>query len=417
MRPEQPENRPMHFFQYRSITPDGVIHRGRLQTPDRASAVRNLQDKGHTLLELAASNQPKSWLHFLTRDIGYPKKVSPGKIAEIIGRLATLLEADVTLEAALELLSGSHLSGRTKQLVDDVLDRLRAGASLSDAMAASNGAFSRAIIAMVRAGEAGGTLAPTLRQLGTHLSRQEAVRQSVRSALIYPAVLLITAAGSVLLVLTVVLPELEPVIIESGVTPPLLARLAFLASSLLRQFWMTCLLVLFLAGLFARRVLADPALKMQWHSILLKMPVLGPALRCSDTGRFARTLGGLVRGGVPLPTALSLAQPVIVNRVLAGAVAKVATGVREGGGLSGPLSRTGAMPDLAIQMVRLGEATGRLGSTLLQLAEICEEDNKRTLDRSLVLMVPILTILLGILVAGIIGAVMMTVLSMNDLAR
>lgn len=407
----------MPFFQYRSVTPDSTTHRGQLQAPDRASAARSLQDNGHVLLELSASERASGLLDFLARDVGRRKTIPPGKIAEIIGRLATLLEANLTVEAALEILGASHASGRARQIIGEVLDRLRAGASLSSAMAAHSGVFSKAVIAMVRAGEAGGTLALTLQQLGTHLARQEAVRQSVRSALIYPTLLIITAAGSILLVLTVVLPELEPVITESGLTPPQLARLAFLASSLLRQYWLPSLLSLLAAGLLARRTMTDPALKARRDALLLRVPVLGPALRCSDTGRFARTLGGLVGGGVSLPTALSLAQPVIANRNLASAVAKVVSGVREGGGLSGPLNGTRALSDLAIQMIRIGEATGRLGPTLLQLAEICEEDTKRVLDRSLVLMVPIVTIFLGILVAAIIGSVMTAVLSMNDLVR
>ena len=407
----------MPFFQYRSVTSDGTTHHGRLQATDRASAARSLQDNGHVLLELSACGQVSGLLDFLARDVGRRKTVPPGKIADIIGRLATLLEANLTVEAALGILSASHASGRTKQILGKVLDRLRAGASLSNSMAVEGGVFSKAIIAMVRAGEAGGTLALTLQQLGTHLARQEAVRQSVRSALIYPALLLITAAGSILLVLTVVLPELEPVIAESGVTPPQLARLAFLASSLLRQYWLPGSLAFLVAGLIARRAMIDPALKTRRDALLLKVPVLGPALRCSDTGRFARTLGGLVGGGVSLPTALSLAQPVITNGSIASAIAKVTSGVREGGGLSGPLNGTRALSDLAIQMIRIGEATGKLGSTLLQLAEICEEDTKRVLDRSLVLMVPIITVSLGILVAAIIGSVMTAVLSMNDLVR
>ena len=407
----------MPFFQYRSITSDSTTHRGRLQATDRASAARSLQDNGHVLLELSVSDRVSSLLDFLARDVGRHRTVPPGKTADIIGRLATLLEANFTVEAALGILGASHAKGRVKQVIGEVLDRLRAGASLSNAMAVEGGVFSRAVIAMVRAGEAGGTLALTLRQLGTHLARQEAVRQSVRSALIYPALLLITAAGSILLVLTVVLPELEPVITEAGVTPPQLARLAFLASSLLRQYWLPGLIALLAAGLLARHAMTDPALKTRRDALVLKVPVLGPALRCSDTGRFARTLGGLVGGGVSLPAALSLAQPVIANRSIASAVAKVASGVREGGGLSGPLNGTRALSDLAIQMIQIGEATGRLGLTLLQLAEICEEDTKRVLDRSLVLMVPIITVLLGILVAAIIGSVMTAVLSMNDLVR
>jgi general secretion pathway protein F len=128
-------------------------------------------------------------------------------------------------------------------------------------------------------------------------------------------------------------------------------------------------------------------------------------------------LGALLGGGVALPSALVLAHPVLVNRAFARAVAEIITAVREGGGLAGPLARAGLFPDLAVQMIRIGEATGRLDTMMLRLAEILEADVQRTLDRSLALLVPGLTILLGALVAGIIGSVMLAVLGVNDFVR
>ena len=369
------------------------------------------------LLELNEPARDWVWLRFLSKELGGRRQIPADGIARLIARLALLLEAEVTVEAALSILSGSLRNGLMKRSIDDILGRVRAGAPLSDAIAADDRAFPAEIVVMVRAGEASGALAQTLQRLGRHLTQTEAVRQSTRSALIYPIILLVSAAAAILLVLMVVTPALEPVITQSGLEPPLPARLAFLASAFVREYGLASLLVTTLIGWCAHRAMADPTLKARRDSLLLRVPVLGRALRCNDTGRFARTLGGLLEGGVPLSAALTISHPVIRNRVVADSMARVAVGVREGKNLSGLLVTARVLPDLAVQLILIGEATGRLSMMLVQLAGICEQDTKRTLDRALTLLVPLLTIFVGVIIAGIIGSVMMTVLSINELVR
>jgi general secretion pathway protein F len=152
-------------------------------------------------------------------------------------------------------------------------------------------------------------------------------------------------------------------------------------------------------------------------ALVLRAPVLGLTLRRAEAGRFARALGSLLSGGVALPSALVLAHPVLANRLFADALTQVIAAVREGGGLAGPLARADIFPDLAVQMVRIGEATGRLDTMLLRLADLLEVDVQRTLDRALAMLVPVLTILLGALVAGIIASVMVAVLSVSGFVQ
>lgn len=284
-------------------------------------------------------------------------------------------------------------------------------------MAADARSFPPVTVAMVRAGEANGALAETLGRLAGHLARVEAVRQAIRSALIYPAVLLATAAGSVLLVLLVVLPQLEPVLADSGAALPAITRLAFALSHGLRDGGWLLGLTGLVAALAVRRALTDPALQLRRDAWLLRLPLLGATCRAAEIGRFARTLGALLAGGVSLPAGLALAQPVLANRVVADAIGRVTLAVREGGGFAGALARTGLFPELALQMVRVGEATGRLDAMLEHLATLLEADVSRTLERGLTLLVPALTILLGLVVAGIIASVMLAVLSVNELVR
>jgi len=408
---------PMPLFQYKAVAPDGAVVRGRIAAPDRTSAAASLQAQGHTPLTVELAAPASGIKALLARDIGGRRKPGSKVVVELIGRLAVLLEAGVGLEAALSLLGGSEGATVAREQAAALLRRLRAGAGLADAMEASAGTFPPLVVAMVRAGEASGTLAPTLGRLATHLAHAEAVRQSLRSALVYPVVLLTTAAGSVLLVLLVVLPQLEPVFAESGTQLPLLTALAFAASNLVREWWWAILTFIATLVLVGHRLLASPNVRARRDAWILRLPVLGMTMRRAEAGRFVRVLGTLVGGGVPLPTALSLAQPVLANQVIGDAVAKVTTAVREGGGLAQRLTRSKIFPELVVQMIQIGEATGRLDAMLLRLADLLEVDVQRTLDRALSLLVPVLTIGLGGLVAGIIASVMLAVLGANNLVQ
>lgn len=402
-------------FQYKAVAPDGSVVRGHIEAPNRAIAAQRLQAQGHLPLTVEISAATTGLRALLSREIGGGRRRGSQSVIELIGRVSLLMDAGVALEAALALLARSEAAVGMRQLADTLLSRLRGGASLGDAMAAEGDIFPAVVVAMVRAGEASGALAPTLARLADHLARAAVVRQSIRSALIYPAVLVTTAIGAVLLVLLVVLPQLEPVFAEAGDRLPLLTRLAFAASALVRKWWWVLLAVLALAVLLARRLLGDPAIRARQDALILRAPVLGMGVRQAEAGRFARVLGTLVGGGVTLSVALTLARPVLANKVISDGIAKVIAAVREGGGLAGPIARADVFPDLAVQMIQIGEATGRLDAMLLRLADLLESDVQRTISRSLALLVPALTICLGALVAAIIASVMLAVLGINDL--
>lgn len=405
------------IFAYKAVGPDGAVVRGQIEAADRNAAAERLRARGHLPLALDPAGPAHGIRALLAREIGGGRSFGAGQVAELVGRLALLLEAGVALEASLALLASSEGAPSIRVKASSLLRKLRGGASLADAMAADAGAFPPLVIAMVRAGEASGSLATTLGQLAGYLARAESVRQSVRSALIYPAVLLASAIGTVLLVLLVVLPQLEPVFHDSGARLPLITRFAFAASALVREAWWAMLLVTVALAASALRLLQEPAMRARLDAWLLRLPVLGLALRRAEAGRFARVLAALLSGGVALSTALALAQPVLASRAFADAVLRIAAAVREGGGLAAPLSRARIFPDLAEQMIRIGEATGRLDGMLLRLADLLEIEVQRTLDRSLALLVPGLTLLLGAVVASIIASVMLAVLGVNEMIR
>jgi general secretion pathway protein F len=255
-----------------------------------------------------------------------------------------------------------------------------------------------------------------LARVANFLVRSEEMRQRVISAAIYPAILLAAATASVALILTVVLPQFEPVFRDAGTNLPAMTRLLMAAGDALRQFWWVFLVALAASVLLWRQVMRAPDIAALRDRALLALPVVGGLITRFEIGRFCRTLGVLLTGGVAAPRALVLCGTTIGNRAIAAAVEAAATRFSQGEGLASPLARSGRFPAMALQLIRIGEETGRLEELLAEVSDIYDQEVQRLLDRLLALLVPAITIAMGLVVAVIIAAVMMALISINDLA-
>jgi general secretion pathway protein F len=269
---------------------------------------------------------------------------------------------------------------------------------------------------MVRAGEIGGALQAVLARVADFLVRTEAIRQTIASALIYPALLAVVAVLAVTLVLTVVLPQFEPVFRDAGTSLPVSTQIVMSLGNALRDYWWAMLLAMASAAIGWRLLMQRPGMALRRDRLVLALPIVRDLVGKFEISRFSRTLGVLLANGVPAPRALALCGAIIGNRVIAAAVETVSTRFKEGEGLSTPLSRTGRFPSLSIQLIRIGEETGRLEEMLQEIAEIYEQEVQRALERLLALLVPAITITMGMIIALIIVSVMTAMISINDLA-
>jgi general secretion pathway protein F len=406
----------LRIFRYRALNRAGENVRGQLAARDRSAAVARLQAQG--LVPLSAEAETGGSLaQLLRRDVTGSFRLSVKQLADFMQELASLVGAGIPAEQALALLAGREAGLKRRRVAEELLRRLRNGASLADAMAAEAKIFPPVALGMVRAGEASGALDSSLTRLADYLRRSADVREAVQSSLVYPAILLATALGSVILILTVVLPQLKPIFAHAHTALPFGTRLVLAASDGLRAYWWALLLGTLVLAFMLRRLLRDPAILAMRDRLLLRIPLLGSGIRRAETARFVRILGALAGANVALPTALALSQAVLVNTVMAEAVAVVAKQLKEGGGLAEPLAASGVFPDLAIQFIRIGEATGRLDEMLLRQADLFDGEVRRQIDRGLALLVPAVTIVMGMLVAGIITSVMTAILSVNDVFR
>jgi general secretion pathway protein F len=260
----------------------------------------------------------------------------------------------------------------------------------------------------------GGSLEETLRGRPQNLQRAQALRGSVINALIYPAFLLVGVLGSLVLLLAYVVPQFVPIFEDMQVPIPWITEVVLVVGNALQAWWWLIVLVLGGGFFFWRARLREPAALLAWHARLLHLRVLGPLLLKVETARIARTLGTLLKNGVPLLGAITIARQVTGNRALDAALAAAHEEVKGGAGLSFALAQSKLFPRLAVQMVQVGEEAGQLDSLLLKVADTFELESKRAIDRLLAALVPALTIVMTVLVAVIMAAILLPLLSLTS---
>jgi general secretion pathway protein F len=303
-----------------------------------------------------------------------------------------------------------------RRIVSGLRDRVRGGKSLAAGMAEHPHVFSRLYISLVRASEAGGNLAEGLANLAEMLERESRLASSIRSALIYPALLVTAAVGTIALLLAYVLPQFTPIFEQAGAKLPGTTRALIEAGDIVRSDGAFLLVVLLCLALAAQRALREPGPRIALERLALRLPVLGVFVRRSQAAHLVRTLGTLLVNGVGLVAALAIARDVLGSRIAERAVDAAAVQVKAGGRLAAALAAHGFFPIQTIHLLQLGEETGTLGQMALRAAAIHDEQVRQSLQRMVTLLVPAITIVMGVIVAGIVGSLLTAMLSLNDLA-
>lgn len=402
----------MGQFQYRAVAANGAFTSGVLDAPDRNQALGRVRQLGITPVEVSearTSARPAT-----PKSVGGTARKA---MTKAMGELAVLLGAGLSLDRALALAMENIEHAPTRLEFAELLKSVKEGVPLSRAMAARPALFPPMAQAMVEAGETNGRLGEALTRLAETLERAEDLRALLVSSMIYPIALLTIATGVILLMLLFVVPQFESVFATApeGSLPS--ASLAVMnASHALRDYGWYLLGGLVVAVLLLRNLLGRSGFRARTDRALLRVPQLGTLIVYAQTAQFSRTLAVLVDGGVALPVALAMAQRALTNTWLAAAVHRVASGLKEGGGLTAPLAATGVFPRLAIGFFRTGEETSQLGLMLGRLADVLDRDVRLRLSRIIAILTPAITVVLGAAVAGIIAAIMTAILGFNDLA-
>ena len=406
----------MPSFRYVAIDGAGQVQRGLMDAADQAAVIERLQRQGQIPMRAEPAGRAGFFDGLLSAEFGRRRGLTRQEVANVTRELAIMLSAGQDLDRALRFLVETAASPRVRKIMDQVRDKVRGGTSLAVALAQQPQSFNRLYIGLVRAGEAGGTLGDTLDRLALLLERERGLAATIQSALLYPALLLVTAVGSVAFLLTYVLPQFVPMFAESGAELPTLTRIVIGLGDFVSRFGLWTLIALIVLGVAIRQLLKDPARRLPVDRMLLRLPVLGRLMRETLAARFTRTLGTLLKNGVPLIAALGIDKEAIGNLAAVRAVETATDSAKGGAGLSRPLAQSGIFPLRTIHLLRLGEETAQLGQMSLRAAEIHEEQSRLIVQRLVSLLVPVITIAMGMAVAAIVGSLLLAMLSLNDLA-
>ena len=400
----------MPKYDYKAVKLDGETQEGELEAADEAALVSALQAQGLLLLEARPAGGLRARLGRTRR-----RRLNQKEIGILTRQLATLIEAGMTLDRSLQVLIDLTAAEHLVRVLSDLQERVRGGATFSSALEAQEGQFPRLYINMVKAGEAGGALDQVLDRLADYLERTAELRQTVVSALIYPAILLFVAGMSVILLLVFVVPQFTVLFEDMGAALPLPTRIVVATGDLFRHYWWAMLCVMALIAVVLERWLQDEAVRSRLDARVLRLPLFGDLIWKMETARLAHTLSTLLKNGLPLLSALTLAKEVVSNRQVSVRLDEAGEELKHGRGLAGPLARLQALPDLALQMIRVGEESGALDAMLAKVATIYDRETRNSVQSMLSLLEPVLIIGLGVVVAGIIISILMAILGANEL--
>jgi len=399
----------MARFRARAIAADGTITDEVIEAPDRDAVVERIRAADRLPVDITADETPA----VAPAAPRYRRRRAPrpAEVPAFTRELQTMLGAGVLLERALAVQAASD-SGLAV-VAADLRARVRQGEALSSALAGHPALFDGLYRAMVRAGEAGGELPAALGRLAGYLQRRAAMVAAVRASLTYPAILTAGAFFSVIILVTVVVPQFEGLFREAAADLPVVTRGVIGLSHLLRDWGWAILLMLAALSLRARG--RDPAWRARLDGAVLRLPMAGRLVLLIETERFARTLEALLANRVALPDALALAGKAISNRLLADSVRDAVGQVRQGQSLSAALARGGLFPRFAVELVKVGEESGRLPVMLATLADGYATTAEAELRRAVTLLEPALIVIIGGLVGLIVVSLLSAIVGINAL--
>jgi len=395
-----------------------------VEASDRRSAVAALATRGHLVTELmeqaqpgqaAATRRPTLTLPALPALGGW--RVTSREILAMTTQLSTAVRAGLPLLNGLELIRKQQRRPGMRRLFDNLVESVNAGKSLSEALGEHPEIFSPLYISMIRVGETGGILEQTSTQLAMILAREERVKSNMKNAAAYPIFVLVLGLVSATIIVTMILPNILLTVGAGGAALPLPTRILLSISGFLHALFTSVagwfVLLATIAALYAFRRWTKAAGRFSWDSFKLRIPVLGSVLRTIAVGRFARTLGALTQGGVTILEALGVVRDTLGNEVLAREVDGVAEKVKRGESVAEPLEASGCFPPLLVQIVAVGEQTGKLDDLLLNAAETFDTDADAAINRFMAIFPAILILMLALIVGFIIAAALLPIVMMS----
>lgn len=404
----------MPLFSFKAVNGQGDIQEGVRNASDQQALLAELQAEGFIPIKIENARD-KTFLGIRLKSASL--SLTHKEIGLLTGELATLLESGLPLDRSLQILMDLTAENeKLTKLISQVLEKVKGGASLADALESQTNVFSRFYLNMIRAGEMGGNLGDVLTRLAEYLERSRELRDTVTTALIYPCILLVMSLASLFVMLTFVVPQFTEMFESAGQALPLPTQIVVALAEGLQSYWWLLLLLIVVGSSYMKSQLADPDSKKRWDNRFLSAPLFGDIVLSMEVANLSRTLGTLLGNGVSILKALGIVRETVGNTVIVDLLEQAEQQLKEGHNMSEALLREERFPKMAVQMIKMGEETGRLEEMLLRIAAIYDKQLRTAIQRMLALLEPALIITLGLMIAGIIVSILLAILSVNDLA-
>ncbi|WP_321531234.1 type II secretion system F family protein [uncultured Desulfuromonas sp.] len=420
------------IYDYKAISPQGDVVTGQLQASSEAAAAMVLQQRGLTPLRIQADGstaiQKKSRVKVKTAKpaaksrsnerFSLPtlqRRASTRDLVMFSQDLAALLNAGVPLPRSLKIIAELVEKKSFEAVIVDLHEQIKQGSTFWEALESHPNCFSPVFVHMVKAGEAGGVLDRVLERLGSYLDGVQELKEYLLSAMMYPLFLLVTAMASVTVLLTVVVPKFSVIFGDMGVALPFSTRVLLGMGTFLQNYWWAVLLVVIAMVVSIRLYSRSQTGRKRLDHLKLCLPGLGSLFKRIEISRFCRTFGTLLTSGIPILSSLQMVRGVLGNVVLSSSVKNVHAELKQGGTLSESLAATGFFPAMAIQMIAIGEETGRMDQMLVRIADMYDREIRVTIKSFTSLFEPLIILLMGLVIGAMVISMLLAIFSVNDM--
>jgi general secretion pathway protein F len=405
----------MTAFAYKATNREGKIVEGQIEAETERAVLTKLQDLGYLPLRITPGKNGGRSLFSLPKRVGGSGKIKNKDLLLFTQELKTLLRAGLPLDRSLMILQELTVKENFRDIIHDVISKIKGGKSLADAMAEYPQIFPKVYVNMIRAGEMGGVVPQVLEDITAYLERDAEMRNYLISSLIYPAIVTFMMIASILVMILFVIPKFSQIFESSKAPIPLPMQILMGISSFFISWWWLIFGGIALAVFVFQRWRTSAEGRLTWDRKILSLPLLGRLVSLVEVARFNRTLGTLLQSAVPLINGLSLVKEVINNQIIAGTIEPIKNGVKKGEGLVAPMKKAGVFPPLSLHLLEVGEETGNLPAMLLQAAEVFEEDVRIEIKRLISLFEPMMILLMGVVVGVIVISMVFSIFSISEI--
>ncbi len=397
-------------FSYEARTPNGDVQTGTVEAASFEGALEILQRYDLIVVDIKEEKEGVS----LSTEIKFLTRIKKQDIVLFSRQLAVLFDAQVPLLESLRTLANQSINPKLRGVINEVADDIDAGTSFSDALEKHSKHFSNFYVNVVRAGEASGRLHEVLNYLADHEEKNYDLTRKVKGALIYPAFIVFSIIAVGFVMMMFVVPKITSIFEETNSELPFLTKIVISTSGFLQSFWWLILIALVGLGFLLWRYVKTTEGRRSWDKFLLNIPVLKDLFRKMYLARFTENLSTLIKGGIPIIQALSITAEVVGNKVYQETISEATEEVRKGGDISNVLKTNKYIPSLVVQMISVGEGTGKLDVILSKIASFYQKDVDNMVNNLTSIIQPILIVVLGVAAGLLVAAVLLPIYNLSS---